>query len=344
MKKIVIEKPGSYDRLLLKEGPSPSISDHEVLIACKACGVNFADCCVRMGVYRSAKEYVGWPITPGFEVAGEILKVGSKTAKYTVGQRVIGLTLFGGYSSHLALPESQVFPLPDSFSYEEGAGFPTIFLTAYYGLFELAHPRKGDKILVHSAAGGVGSALVQLGKLAGCSVAGVVGAPHKVDAVTQLGADAVIDKSSQNLWDELEKRFPSGFDVVLDANGPETLRESYRHLAPGGKLVIYGFHTMLSKGKGKPNWLKVVWDYVTCPKFNPMEMTNANRSVMAFNLSYLFGNQDLFQDAMKQLLMWADQKVIKLPAITSFQLEKAAEAQQALETGSTTGKLVLTVG
>ena len=341
IKSVVIENPGSYDKLLVKEGDLRSPDDDEVLIECRACGVNFADCCVRMGVYRSAKVYVGWPITPGFEVAGTIKEIGTKVSEFSVGQRVVAITRFGGYTSHLIVKANQVFLLPDEISFEEGAGFPAIFLTAGYALNELAHPRPGQNILVHSAAGGVGSALVQLGKLAGCHVTGVVGGSHKIEAVKELGADNVIDKSQQSLWREVERISPEGFDVILDANGPETLRQSYRHLSPGGKLVVYGFHTMLSKGRGKPNWFKVIWDYIRTPLFNPMNMTTDNHSVLAFNLSYLFEKNVLLRTELEKLIHLFKEGKLHFPSISTYPLDKVAEAHKALESGQTVGKLVL---
>ncbi len=340
-KKITIYSPGSYDKLLVTDFLIPKLQDNEVLIECRACGVNFADCCIRMGVYRSANEFVGWPITPGFEVSGIVIATGKNVNNVSVGQKVLGITLFGGYTSHLIIPADQVFPLPNSFTYSEGASFPTIFLTAYYGLLELAHSHEGDRILVHSAAGGVGSALIQLANLSGCRVAGVVGNETKVNAVKQLGAEIVIDKSSCDLWKELKKSFPTGFDIILDANGPETLKQSYNHLDKGGKLIVYGFHTMLSKSRGKVNWIKAAWDYLTIPKFNPLTMTNENKSIMAFNLSYLFDKKDVLNKAMLQLLYWADNKQISLPSITTYALDRVSDAHRALESGNTIGKLVL---
>lgn len=341
MRKVVIEKPGSYDKLLIKKFPIPTPKAVEVLIECKGCGVNFADCCVRMGVYSSAKKYVGWPITPGFEVSGVIKEIGSGVTKFSVGQKVLAFTRFGGYTSHLAVPESQVVALPEQLNFYEGAGFPAVFLTAYYGLIDLAHPRPGSTILVHSAAGGVGSSLVQLGKVAGCRVIGVVGAPHKIEAVKCLGADAVIDKSSQNLWKEAEKLAPEGYDVILDANGVETLRQSYQHLCPGGRLVVYGFHTMLTKGRGTPNWFKAAWDYLRTPRFNPLNMTTDNHSVLAFNLSYLFDKIEILQEAIDQLLQWFEEGKLVAPPVQTFPLENVADAHKALESGQTIGKLVL---
>jgi NADPH:quinone reductase-like Zn-dependent oxidoreductase len=341
MKKIVIDKAGNYDRLQLKEFPDLKPGPGEILIETRAIGVNFADCCVRMGVYSSAKEFIGWPITPGFEVSGVVQAVGEGVTRFKPGQNVIAVTFFGGYSTHVAVREELAFALPPTMTYEEGASIPAIFLTAYYALFELAHPHPGDTILVHSAAGGVGSTLVQLGKQAGCKVVGVVGSSHKVDAVKQLGADLVIDKSKADLWKEAKKFAPNGYDVVLDANGIETLSESYNHLSAGGKLIVYGFHTMFSKGRGKPNWIKMAWDYFRTPRFNPLNMTNENHSVMAFNLSYLFNKSHFLSEAMHTILRSLEEKRIAPPPITTFPLEKAADAHRALESGQSVGKLIL---
>jgi synaptic vesicle membrane protein VAT-1 len=341
MKKIVIHKPGSYQQLQIEEFTLAPPGPDEVLIETKACGINFADCCVRMGVYSSAKKYVGWPITPGFEVSGLIKAIGSNVTSLFVGQRVVAITRFGGYTSHLNVPAAQVFSLPESLSEEQGAAIPAVFLTAYYAMHELAHPRKGSCLLIHSAAGGVGSALVQLGKLAQCTVVGVVGSSHKIEAVKSLNADDVIDKSTHPLWSAAEEISPSGFDAIFDANGPETLKQSYEHLSPGGKLVVYGFHTMLSKGSGRVNWLKALWGYLKTPCFNPLNMTGDNHSVLAFNLSYLFDQNDRIQESMHHILALFDKGLLTPPAFTAYPMEQVQDAHRALESGQTVGKLVL---
>lgn len=342
MKKIIIEKAGSYDQLKIKEFPTPKPRPGEILIENRACGVNFADCLVRMGLYKSAKEFIGWPITPGFEVSGVVAEVGEGVKKWTKGQKVIAMTLFGGYSTHLVVPEDQAFPLPEALNFSQGAAIPTVFLTAYYALFELAGVKKNDVILVHSAAGGVGSTLIQFGKLAGCRVIGVVGAAHKVAFVQNLGADAVIDKSSQDLWHELGQLNPQGYAIILDGNGAETLRQDYDHLSSGGKLVVYGFHSMFSKGRGTPNWFKLAWDYLRTPRFNPINMTSDNHSVLAFNLSYMFGKKERLSEGLQVMLNWLQEKKVTPPAVKTYPLEQVQEAHQELESGQTVGKLVLT--
>src|SRR5687767_7678641 len=181
MRKVVIPRAGGYDRLTLETQPDPTPAPEEVVVTSEAIGVNYADCVIRMGLYASAKEFVGWPITPGFEFAGTVTAVGEGVSEFAPGAKVFGVTLFGGYSTHVVVPKRQLFLLPSRLEPAQAAGFPTVFLTAYYALFELAHPRPGANILVHSAAGGVGSALVQLGRIAGCRVVGVVGGAHKVE-------------------------------------------------------------------------------------------------------------------------------------------------------------------
>jgi len=341
VKKVVIHRPGGYKRLCLEQHPDPIPGDGEVLIAVEAIGVNFADCITRMGLYASARQYVGYPVTPGFEVSGRVSATGSGVEDLKMGDPVIGLTRFNGYATRLALPRRQVFPLPQRLSMVEGAGFCTVFLTAWFALFELAHPHPRDHVLVHSAAGGVGSALVQLGKMAGCRVVGVVGAPHKRDAVQALGADAVIDKSTQDLWSAARHHAPRGYQVVLDGNGAATLDQSYRHLAPVGKLVVYGFHSMFPRQGGRPNWPRLVWDYLRTPRFSPFKLTAENRSVLGFNLSFLFDKAELLTHGTEQLLRWVGEDKLHPLTVTAYPFERVADAHRDLESGRTVGKLVL---
>jgi NADPH:quinone reductase-like Zn-dependent oxidoreductase len=341
MRQVVIPRAGGYDRLTFETRLEPTPAAHEVVVASEAIGVNYADCVVRMGLYASARKYVGWPITPGFEFAGTVHAVGASVTDLKPGDRVFGVTRFGGYSTHVAVPRHQVFSLPARLDMAQAAGFPTVFLTAYFALFELAHPRPGNTLLVHSAAGGVGGALLQLGRIAGCRTVGVVGASHKVETARALGADVVIDKSREDLWRAAERAAPLGYDVVLDANGVSTLRESYRHLAQPGKLVLYGFHSMLPREGGRPNWVKLAADFLRTPRFNPLQLTGDNASVLAFNLSYLFERRDVLAESISRLLTWLDEGRITPPPVTRFAFDCVADAHRALESGATVGKLVL---
>ncbi len=339
--KVVIHKAGSYDRLTLETGPAPEPGPREVRVEVRASGVNYADVVVRMGLYASAKELVGWPITPGFEVAGVVTAVGAEVDDLEVGARVFAVSLFGGYASDLVVPRHQVFPIPASMSFVEAASVPVVALTAWFALFELANPRPGAKVLVHSAAGGVGLSLVQMAKIAGCEVVGVVGGSHKVEAAKAHGCDHVIDKSTQDLWAEAARIAPEGYDVVLDANGVGTLKDSYEHTRRAGKLVIYGFSTMMPRSGGRPNYLKLAVDYLRTPRFNPLDLTNESKSVLAFNLSYLFDRTDILEAAMSDIARWLDEGALRPAPATEYPLADVARAHADIESGKTVGKLVL---
>ena len=343
MRKIVVHEPGGHDRLRIEEHPIPDPGPGEVLIEVEAIGVNYADCMVRMGLYKSARDYVGWPVCPGFEVAGRVAATGDDEASFRLGETVFAVTRFDAYATHLSVPRGQVFALPPRLDPSQAAGFPCIFLTAYYALFMLANPRGEETMLVHSAAGGVGGALTQLGKVAGCRVVGVVGGAHKVDAARGFGADEVIDKSSEPLWSAARRHAPDGYHFVFDANGISTVKQSYRHLAAPGKLVIYGFHSMLRKGRDRPSWPKLIVDWLRTPRFDPLRMTNANRSVLAFNLSYLFAEIDLLGEVMERLMCWLEKGAIVPPPVETYRFDDVAAAHRAIESGRTVGKLVLRV-
>lgn len=342
MKKIIIRSPGSYEKIEYQELASPEPGESQVLISVKGIGVNFADTLVRLGVYESAKVYVGWPITPGFEVSGVVKKVGKNITKYKVGDQVVAFTRFNGYATEVCVNEVHTFPLPKGFDLLQAAGFPAVYMTAYYALKQLFNLPKKAKILVHSAAGGVGSALVQIAKADGHFVVGVVGRADKVDYVKKMGADLVYDKSANpDFWSDLKKLGHDNFDAAYDANGYTTLMQSYKFLRPTGRLVVYGSHSLLSKSGGKLNYLKAAYGLWKTPKFDPLKMVTSNKSIIAFNVSFLLEEDDLVQENLEGLLAYAAKGQIFPPETTYIPFEQAAEAHKLIESGKSRGKIVL---
>lgn len=341
MKLISIAKPGSFDRLRLVDAPEPKPARGEVKVNVRAVGVNFADVVIRLGLYESAKKYVGWPITPGFEISGEVAELGEGVTDLQVGERVFGVTRFGGYASQVCAPRSQLFRVPAALSHAQAASFPTVHLTAYYALREVLRTRPGQTVLVHSAAGGVGLAAMQLARADGLQAIGIIGSSHKRDVALEYGAAHVVDKSVQALWPEVERLAPGGLHYVLESNGAETLKQSYEHLRPTGRLVIYGFTSMLSRGSGRPNWLKMAREFLRIPRFHPLQMVDANKGVIAFNLSYLFEEQAMLTESMTRMLGELEAGVLKPLPVSEFPLAEASEAHRALQSGTTVGKLVL---
>ena len=187
--------------------------------------------------------------------------------------------------------------------------------------------------------------LAQLGKISNLIVIGVVGSSHKVEhAKTVLRCDHVIDKSKENLWEKAKEYSPEGYGAIFDANGYVTLRSSYDHLAPGGRLIAYGFHSMLPKSGGILGlweWMKIIWGYLQTPTFNPLTMTTENKGILCFNLSFMFNRTDVLEEAMKFLLRHIEEGTIKAPKVTVFSMSETGAAHASLESGSTIGKLVL---
>lgn len=343
MQKIIVRRPGGYTRLQAVQEKEPLVPEGHALVRTVSIGVNFADVVVRLGLYPSAKKYVGWPITPGFEFSGVVERLGGgdNPDNLKVGDKVVGVVRFGAYAGQIAAPYQYLFRIPPGVGLIEAGAIPVASLTAYYALQILGAAAPGKKVLIHSAAGGVGSAMVQMAKIFGCQVTGVVGSTSKVDFVRELGADVVIDKSREPLERRLRAVCPEGFDLILDANGAGSMRQGYRALRPTGRLILYGAHTMLTRGSGSPNWLKLAWDFLRTPRFNPLDMINENKSVMAFNLSYLFDEKELLQGAFTKILGWYSEGQLRLPQIQEFPLGEVAEAHRALQSGTTMGKLTL---
>lgn len=340
-RRVVIQRAGSYERLELEAFEPAPLGPTEVRVDVRASGVNYADVIIRMGLYASAKEFVGWPITPGFEVSGVVSEIGADVDEFELGDEVVAVTLFDGYTSVLTVESKYVFSKPDELSFAEAASLPAIMMTAWFALLELAHPRPGAKMLVHSAAGGVGSSICQIARILDCEVVGVVGGSHKVEAASKLGCHHVIDKSTQDLWAEAEKYAPDGYDVICDANGVATLGDSYKHLRRAGKLVVYGFTTMMPRKGGKPNWLKLAAGWLKTPRFNPLDLTNDSKSILAFNLSYLFERIDLLELFISDLSGWVAAGEVVAPRVTEYALENVAQAHKDIESGKTVGKLIL---
>lgn len=347
MQRISIHRPGGRDQLRLESAADLQPGPGEVRVAVRAIGVNFADIAIRLGLYESAKKYVGWPITPGFETAGEIDALGPGSAEglaaagLKLGSRVIAVSRFFGYASQVVVPANQLVALPADWTFAQGAAFPVAYLTAWYALHHCAHAVAGERVLVHSAAGGVGQALVQLAVAAGCRVMGTVGSPEKIAVVKALGAESVVVRAPDKLWQAVGSWAPAGVDVILDANGVDTLAQGYRHLAPAGRLVVYGHASMLDRGGAKTPLWKLAVRWLRTPRWNPLDMTTANKSVLAFNLSFLFDRVDMMQQALRFVLdLVARGQAHPLP-VTTFPLTQVADAHLALESGTTQGKLVL---
>ncbi|CAB9502650.1 furan-3-one reductase [Seminavis robusta] len=321
-----------------------------VVLQNEAFSVNYADCCIRWGLYESANQFVGWPIVPGFDVAGTVEKVGSSSS-FQVGDKVFGCTLFGAYSTRVLVPSLQLKKIPEGLSIPQAASLPAVSLTALYALFLAGHYGSHYKltnraILIHSASGGVGSMLVQMSKILGLNpIVGVVGRTQKVEEAKRLGCHVVIDKSQEDLWLKAEEASPQGYSAVMDANGVSTLEESYNHLAASGRLIVYGFHSNLPIGRAALSpmeWISMAQKASSMPKFDPMDLTKSNKSILSFNLSFFADETDVLSQFFDQICEWIQQGKLAPPRVVEYPMDQIVEAHELIQSGKSIGKIVLT--
>lgn len=321
-----------------------------LILRTHAFSVNYADCAIRWGLYESAKKFVGWPIVPGFDVAGTVEQACGDLQR---GERVFGCTLFGAYSSRVALPAIQVRRIPSNLTFAQAAALPAVSLTALYALtlagHDPSHPNKyrNKAILIHSCAGGVGSMLVQMSNLLGLSpIVGVVGSSSKVETAKALGCHVVIDKSTQDLWKVAEEAAPNGYFTIMDANGVSTLQQSYDHLCPTGRVVVFGFHSNLPLGRAMLSpleWIRMGQRMSAMPKFDPMDLVVSNKAVLGFNLSFFAEEKELVKQLFDQICDWLEQGLLECPRVVEMEMDRIGEAHDLIMSGKSVGKIVLTV-
>jgi len=325
-----------------------------VLVDINYFSVNYADVCIRWGLYESALRYVGWPIVPGFDFSGTVKWAGEKAGDLKPGDQVFGVTMFGAYSKRCLVPGHQCRKVPSfkekQIPLEKIAGITAVATTALHAVAcAKAWPNKlqtnNKGCLIHSAAGGVGSQLVRICKIQGYNpVVAVVGSSHKVDYCKQLGAHHVIDKSKQDLWKEAERISEKGYNSIFDANGVETIQQSYDHLDRCGSLIVYGFHSNLPKAAtmlSPWNWVKVVARMIKMPKFDPMDLTLNSKCVAGFNLSFFESERALIDSYFEQLVEWLQEGLINVTEVTVYDVEKIREAHEFIQSGQSRGKIVL---
>jgi NADPH:quinone reductase-like Zn-dependent oxidoreductase len=338
MRQMVITRHGAPEVLKATEAPTPLPGDNEVRIAVRAAGVNFADVLARMGLYPDAPKP---PVVVGYEVAGVVDAVGSGVTRAQVGDRVVALTRFGGYSTHVVVPAEFAFRMPEEVSDAEGAALPVNYLTSFIALYRMANVAPGETVLIHGAGGGVGIAAMQLARLRRATIIATASA-SKHAALRALGADHVIDYRTTDVAQEVRRLTSNrGIDVVLDPLGGKSFATSYRLLAPLGRLIIYGVSSM-SRGERR-NWWHAARAIMQMPTFRPLSLINANRGVFGLNLGHLWDERRPLAAAMQMLLEELSVGRLKPVVAKTFPLDDAAEAHRYLQSRLNIGKVVLTV-
>ena len=336
MRSVWITRTGPPEVMEVRETPDPAPGPGQALIRVRASGVNFADVMARLGLYPDAPPR---PCVVGYEVAGTVEAVGPGVdGDLAVGRRVVALTRFGGYAEAIAVPAAQVFPLRDTMPFEEAAAIPVNYLTAVLMLRHFGNVKRGERVLVHAAAGGVGMAAIQLCRIAGAEVIGTASA-GKHPMLREAGVAHAIDYRTQDFEAEVRRVTGGrGVDIVLDATG--AFRKSYRCLGPLGRLVCFGI-SGASTGV-KPNMFAAVKRLATLPWFHPIKLMNDNKAVIGVNLGHLWDRIDMLRGEMLGLLADWEAGRIKPVVGKTFPLTHASAAHRYIQERQNVGKVVLT--
>ncbi len=239
MKAVVCKAFGPPESLVVEEVPSPRASAGQAVVEVKAVGVNFPDTLIIEGKYQFRPEP---PFSPGGEVAGVVAEVGDGVTNVKGGDRVVALMPWGGYAERIVSDATRLIPIPDGVSFVQAAAVPTTYGTTYYALADRAAMKPGETLLVLGAAGGVGIAAVQLGKLMGARVIAAASSSEKLETCKREGADLVIDYSKEDVKDRVKALTNGvGADVVYDPVGGKYSEAALRATAFNGRLLVIGF-------------------------------------------------------------------------------------------------------
>lgn len=323
MKAIQFTEYGGPDVLNFIDIERPVIGDQEVLVEVKAIGVNYADTARREGKYVVPTKL---PFIPGAEVAGEVVAVGKDVKRLKPGMRVVSLIESGAYAQFVSVHERVLTEIPNGVEYSDAVALPLQGQTAYHILKTMGRLEKGETVLVHAAAGGVGALAVQLAKLFGAGkVIATASTEEKLLHAKNLGADYLVNYTEPG-WEEKVREFTGGkgVDIALEMVGGDIFEKTFKCLAPFGRLVIFG------RASGEMSTLDAA------------QLMRRNHSVIGFFLPQIMSQPELYQRSFTELLNFVDSGKLKLTIGGIYRLEEASLVHQLLQGRKTVGKLILT--
>jgi NADPH:quinone reductase-like Zn-dependent oxidoreductase len=341
MRAVVLTGHGGPEVLEVQERPDPAVGSGEVRIAVKAAGINFADTMARVGLYPDAPKP---PCVLGYEVAGEVESAGEGVSDVAVGDRVVAGVRFGGHAELVSVPADQVLPLPDRLSFEQGAAVPVNYATAYCALFLMGGLKEGERVLIHAAAGGVGTAAVQMARHRGAEVFGTASA-SKHDAIRELGVSHAIDYRTQDFEKEVERVTEGqGVDVIIDATGPTNFRKDYRLLRQGGRLIMYGASELSTEGQR--NFTRLArsltsMPLATTPWWKSLGVLSENKMVGGLNMLSWWDREGDVRRITGPLIEELDAGELEPVVAEAFPFERAGDAHRLITERKNVGKVVL---
>ena len=338
MKAYILNKHGKPTVLQQTEIPVSNLGPDQVCVNIECIGLNYAEIMARKGFYGWAPKM---PYTLGMEAYGTIEEVGGNVSDRKVGDQVIIGTQFGCYAEKFVGHWQATIPAIKQFTPEENAAFFVNFSTAWVGLFEMAKLVTGESVLIQAAAGGVGTAAVQMAKALGCTVYGTVSNPAKEKLLQDLGIDHAINYLEDDFEESVKKLTDSqGVDVVQEMVGGDVFKKSVRVLKPLGRIIVMGYASMDLKKWNPLSWYKT-WQGV--PKANLMDMSKRVYSMMAFHLGYLMKDEVIMNRVIQGLTEFVIKHNLRPVLGQTFSFDEISKAHELMESRKSMGKIVITV-
>ncbi len=338
MRAIVLDRHGGPEVLRVRDVPEPAPGPGQVRVRVEAIGVNFAEVLSRKGLY-------GWappmPYTPGMEATGTIDALGAGVEGRAVGEPVIVGAQHGAYAEKVVVAERQALPAVDGFSTEENAALAVNYLTAWVSLMEMARLRPTDRVLVTAAAGGVGTAAVQIASRFGCPTVGMAGSDAKLDRIRALGAEAAVNYRGPDFRARLrDAAGPERFDVVLEVVGGEIFRAVFPVLAPFGRVVVAGFASLALQRWNPLSWLRTWRDL---PRADVRSLAPASHGVMATHVGYLLDDPPRLARVWGELMAFVAAHGIRPVVGATYGFDGIPDAHRHMESRRSVGKIVVRV-
>ncbi len=336
MRQVWITKRGGPEVLQVREAADPIPQAGEVVIRVKASGINFADLLARKGLYPDAPKL---PCVVGYEISGDIERVGEGLDRLLIGKPVLAVTRFGGYSDQVVLPARQIFDKPKGLSYEQAAAIPINYLTAYQLLVVMGGLQRDEAVLIHNAGGGVGLAALDIALKIGAKTFGTA-SPGKHEFLKARGLHHAIDYRQQD-WLKVLKNLTEdkGVELVIDPLGSASWKRSYRALRATGRLGLFGASEIAPAG-GRSIW-HVLKFFVQMPKFTPLRLISANKGIFGVNAGHLWGEGAKVRGWAHVIFNGIEEGWVRPHVDRAFPLERASEAHQYIEERKNIGKVVL---
>ncbi len=338
MKAITLVKEGKAENAFeVRDVDIPKVASDQVLIKVDAFGLNYADVMARNGLYEDAPPI---PSVLGYEVVGTVDKVGSDVSPELVGQRALAFTRFGGYAEYAVTDSRAVVPVGNDLSNGEAVALATQYGTAYHCAYEMVNMFEGDHILVHAAAGGVGTAIVQMAKRKGCIVYGTVGSDEKFEYVKKQGVDFPINYNKSDFVEEIKKiRGKDKMDIIFDSVGGSNYGRSKKILAFGGRIVSYGAAIRSGSGNKIIASIKMIFGFGF---MHPIILLMRSQGAIGVNMLTIADHKPhVLSRCINEVLKLVQQGELKPHVGGKFKADQIAEAHAFLESRKSMGKIVV---